>query len=109
MAAVEIDIDVCLYRLSTNPLCYYLNYIRQAIILVHRTEEVQQGQKVAISRSRVPILLYGNTGFATVPQLFCNESVLYMFFAVSNTSLSTVPFMNDFLGYDLDDLFDLGQ
>ena len=36
-------------------------------------------------------------------------SVLYVFFSVSNTSSNTVPFMNDFLGYDLADLFDLGQ
>ena len=74
-----------------------------------RAEEVQQDQNVAISRSCVPILLYGSTGFTAVPQLFCNESVLHAFFAVSNTSSSTVPFMNDFLGYDLADLFDLGQ
>ena len=72
-------------------------------------EEVRQGQKVTISQSRAPILLYGSNGFSAVPQLFCNESVLYVFFAVSNTSLSTVPFMNNFLGYDLADLFDLGQ
>ena len=72
-------------------------------------EEVRQGQKVTISQSGTPILLYGSTGFAAVPQLFFNESVLYVFFAVSNTSSSTVPFVNDFLGYDLADLFDLGQ
>ena len=72
-------------------------------------EEVRQGQKVTISQSCVPILLYGSAGFAAVPTLFCNESVLHVFFAVSNTSSSTVPFMNGFLGYHLADLYDLGQ
>ena len=37
-----------------------------------------------------------------------NESVLIVFFAVSNTSSSTVPFTNDFLGYHLADLIDFG-
>ena len=55
---------------------------------------------------RAPILLYGSTDFASY---FCNESVLYMFFAVSNASSSTVPFMNDYLDYHLADLYDLGQ
>ena len=72
-------------------------------------EEVRQGQKITISLSCAPILLYGSIGFAAVPQLFCKEGVLYMFFAVSNASSSTVPFMNDFLGYHLADLYDLGQ
>ena len=67
------------------------------------------GSKVTISQSRAPILLYGGTGFAAVSQLFCNESVLYMFFAVLYTSSSVVPFMNDFLGYHLADLYDLGR
>ena len=50
------------------------------------------------------------TGFSAVPQLFCNESVLYVFFAVSNTSSSTVPFINDFLATTwLTKIFDLGQ
>ena len=48
------------------------------------------------------------SGFTVVPQLLCYESVLIVFFAVSNTSLSTVPFMNDFLGYHLADLIDIG-
>ena len=71
----------------------------------YTAEEVQQDQKVTISQSRTPILLYGITGFTAVPQLFSNESVLYMFFAVSNASLSNVPFMNNFLGYHLADLY----
>ena len=73
------------------------------------SEEVRQGQKVTISQSHAPILLYGSIGFVAVLQLVCYESVLYMFFAVSNTSSSTVPFMNDFLGYCLADLYDLGK
>ena len=72
-------------------------------------EEVRQGQKVTISQPHAPILLYGSTGFAAVPQLVCYKSVLYVFLAVSNTSSSTAPFMNDFLGYRLADLFDHGQ
>ena len=86
-------------------------YQISCIIYTYRVhaEEVQRDQKVIISQSCVPILLYGSTGFAAVPQLFYNESVLYVFFAISNTSSSTVPFMNDFLGYHLADLYDLGQ
>ena len=64
-----------------------------AVPLYHSSDFPAKGQ------SHVPILSYGSTGFADVPQLFCNESVLYVLFAVSNTSLSTVPFMNDFFGY----------
>ena len=48
------------------------------------------GSKVTIGQSRADILLYGSSGFAAVPQLFYNESVLYVFFAVSNVSSSTV-------------------
>ena len=36
------------------------------------------------------IQVYGCTGFVAVPQLFCNESDLYVFFAVSNASSSTL-------------------
>ena len=42
------------------------------------------------------------------PSCFATK-VSCMFFVVSNTSSNTVPFMNDFIGYDLADLFDLGQ
>ena len=31
-----------------------------------------------VKGSHLPILLYGSTGFAAVPQLFCNESILYV-------------------------------
>ena len=62
-------------------------------------------KQVTISQSCVPILLHGSTGCAAI----CNKSVLYVFFTISNTSLSTVPFINDFLGYYLADLYDLGH
>ena len=51
---------------------------------------------------------YGSTGFAAVSQLFCNEGVLYVFFAISNTMFEHCT-MNNFMGYDLADLFDRGQ
>ena len=60
-------------------------------------EEVPQGQKVTINQSRAPILLYGSTTFTAVPQLFCNGSILYVFFA---KRFSRLP---------LADLYDLGQ
>ena len=72
-------------------------------------EEVRQGHKVIIGWSRAPIYLYGSTDFTAVPQLSCYESVSIVFFVVSNTSSSPVPFVNDFVGYRLADLCDLGQ
>ena len=46
-------------------------------------------------------LLYSSY-FATKVSYTCSS--LYL-----NTSSNTVPFMNDFLGYNLADLYDLGQ
>ena len=46
---------------------------------------------------------------AAVPQLFRYEGALIVFFGVSNTSWSPVPFMNDFVGYYFDGLCDLEQ
>ena len=40
-------------------------------------------------------------GILIVPQLPYYESVPITFFVVSNTSLSPVPFVNDFLDYHL--------
>ena len=47
------------------------------------------------------------SGFAAIPQLFRYKSVLIVFLAISNISLSTVPFINVFLGYRLVDLLTL--
>ena len=71
-------------------------------------EEVRQGQKVTISESHAPILQYGGVVSLLCPNCFVTK---VCFFAVSNTSSSTVPFMNDFLGYCTVWLtfFDLGQ
>ena len=80
-----------------------------AVIVCFDPEEVRQGQKVTISQSRAPICLYGTTDFTAVPQLSCYESISIVFFVVSNTSSSPVPFVNYFLGYHLADLCDLGQ
>ena len=62
------------------------------------------------SANHVRLYFVWESGFTVVPQLFCYESVLIVFFTVSNTSLSlsTVPFMNDSLGYHVADLIDVG-
>ena len=98
-------------RLIIAGFCQVIVILQSLGIYHGKTEDVQQGQKVTISQSHALILLYGSTGFTAVPHLFCNESVLYPFFAISNTtcSSSTVPFMNDFLRYNLANLYDLGQ
>ena len=61
---------VCDQRVLIGQFCFL------DMIITLMPEEVQQGQKVTISQSRAPILLYGSTGFIAVP---CNKSVLYMF------------------------------
>ena len=60
------------------------------------------------SANHVHLYFVWESGFTVVPQLFCYESVLIVFFAAPNTNSSTVPFMNGFLGYHLADLIDLG-
>ena len=93
--------------LDTNiHLCLHGNLI-QLLIRGGSTARVKRSQLA--DHVRPHKYYYGSTGFVVVPQLFCNKSVLYVFFTVFNTSSSTIPFMNDFLGYDLADLFDLGQ
>ena len=49
------------------------------------------------SANHVHLYFVWESGFTVVPQLFCYESVLIVFFAISNTNSSTVPFMNGFL------------
>ena len=66
------------------------------------SEEVRQGQKVTISQSRVPILLYGSTDFASyfVTKVSCTCSLPY---------LMLIRALYFHLGYRLADLYDLGQ
>ena len=77
---------------------------------VARRCDRSKGQLVHFSiKSCAPIYLYGSTDFTAVPQLSCYKSVSVVFFVISNTRSSPVPFVSDFLGYHLADLCYLGQ
>ena len=64
------------------------------------SEEVRQGKRSQLTNHVLPYVCMG----VPISLLYPSYLVSIMFFVVSNTSSSLVPFANDFLGYHLADL-----